>query len=107
MAWMLVIVAGLLEVAWATGLKYSEGFSRPLPSIFTIVTMIISFALLAIAMRTLPLGTAYVVWVGIGAIGTVIIGVLLFKEPMSAAKFICTALILGGVVGLKFVSDGH
>ena len=101
MAWLLLVIAGLLEVTWAVGLKYTEGFSRLWPSVVTIGAMAASVWLLAIAMLHLPIGTAYAVWVGIGAVGTVILGILLFKEPMSAPRLISVGLIVAGIVGLK------
>jgi quaternary ammonium compound-resistance protein SugE len=104
MAWTLLVIAGLFEVGWAIGLKYTEGFTRPLPTIGTIVAMIISLALLGIAMKSLPVGTAYSVWVGVGAVGTVLLGIVLFHEPASAGRLISIALIVGGIVGLKLAS---
>lgn len=106
MDWIILFVAGLFEVVWAIGLKYSEGFSRPLPSVITIVGMVISVALLAIALRTLPVGTAYAVWTGIGAVGTVIFGILLLGEPVEVLRLLCIGLIVAGVIGLRLVS-GH
>lgn len=104
MSWILLLIAGLLEVAWAIGLKYTEGFTRPLPTVATVAAMVASVALLGIAMRSLPVGTAYAVWVGIGAAGTVLLGIALFGEPATAARLACVGLILAGVVGLKLVS---
>jgi quaternary ammonium compound-resistance protein SugE len=104
MAWLVLAVAGLFEVAWAIGLKYTEGFSRLWPSVGTIVAMIASVALLAFAMKSLPVGTAYAVWTGIGAVGTVILGIVLFGEPATGARLVCIALILAGIVGLKLVT---
>jgi quaternary ammonium compound-resistance protein SugE len=101
-AWILLFLAGLFEIAWAVGLKYSDGFTRFWPSVATVVTMLISMVLLAIAMRSLPVGTAYSIWVGIGAVGTVILGIVLWKEPANAARMISVAFIIVGVVGLKF-----
>jgi quaternary ammonium compound-resistance protein SugE len=101
MAWLIVIVAGLFEVGWAIGLKYTDGFTRPWPTIATLVAMVVSVWLLSIGMRTLPVGTAYSVWVGIGAIGTVVLGIVLFAEPASAARLISVGLIVAGIVGLK------
>jgi quaternary ammonium compound-resistance protein SugE len=103
-AWIILFLAGLLEIAWAVGLKYSEGFTRTWPTIGTIVAMLASIMLLEIAMRTLPVGTAYSVWVGIGAVGTVIAGILLWNEPVNAARMISVALIIAGVIGLKFTT---
>lgn len=102
MAWIILLIAGLLEVGWAIGLKYTEGFSRLWPSVATILAMAASVGLLAIAVRTLPLGTAYAVWTGIGAVGTVIAGILLFGESTSTARLVCVMLIVAGIVGLKF-----
>lgn len=102
MNWFLLFLAGLLEVVWAIGLKQSQGFTRPLASTITIVAMIIGFWLLSEAMRTLPIGTAYAVWVGIGAIGTAIAGMVLFHESVSTLKLVSLTLILVGIVGLKF-----
>lgn len=104
MAWIYLTIAGLLEVVWAIGLKYTEGFSRPLPSLFTLAAMGGSFWLLSIALKTLPIGTAYGVWVGIGAVGTAIAGVLILGEPASWAKFLCILLIVAGIAGLKLTS---
>ena len=101
MAWVVLFIAGLFEVAWAVGLKYSEGFTRLWPSVFTAVTLALSMFLLGWAVRTLPLGTAYTVWTGIGAIGTVLLGIWLFNEPVTPVRIACIALILAGIVGLK------
>lgn len=105
MAWIYLVVAGLLETAWAVGLKYSHGFTRLWPSVYTLVTMAGSIWLLSLAMRTLPLGTAYAVWTGIGALGTASIGLAVFDEPRTAARLVCLAMILAGIVGLKWVSE--
>ena len=104
MAWVLLIVAGLLEVGWAIGLKYTEGFTRLWPSVFTIVAMTLSVVLLGIAMRSLPVGTSYAVWVGVGAVGTAILGMVLFAEPATAGRIISLALIVAGIVGLKLAT---
>jgi quaternary ammonium compound-resistance protein SugE len=104
MTWFVLIVAGLFEVAWAIGLKYTEGFTRLWPTVGTIAAMVVSLGLLGIAMRTLPVGTAYAVWTGVGAVGTVILGVLLFDDPATFSRFLCIALILAGIIGLKFTS---
>lgn len=101
MAWVILIVAGLFEMAWVVGLKYSHGLTRLGPSLFTVVTLGISIVLLGWAIRTLPMGTAYPVWTGIGAIGTVILGIVLFNEPVSALRIACIAMILAGIIGLK------
>ncbi len=103
-AWMLLLLAGLFEVVWAVGLKYSQGFTRLWPSVATVIAMLISMVLLAMAMRTLPMGTAYSVWVGIGAVGTVIFGIALWDEPVNAARMISVAFIIIGVIGLKFAT---
>jgi quaternary ammonium compound-resistance protein SugE len=104
MAWLYLFVAGLLEVAWAIGLKYTEGFTRLAPSVLTVIAMIASFGMLGLALRTLPLGTAYAVWTGIGTVGTVILGIFLFQEPTDAPRLICIGLIVAGVAGLRFLS---
>jgi quaternary ammonium compound-resistance protein SugE len=101
MAWLIVIVAGLFEVGWAIGLKYTDGFTRPWPTVATLVAMVVSVWLLSIGMRTLPVGTAYSVWVGVGAIGTVALGIVLFDEPASVARIVSVLLIVAGIVGLK------
>jgi quaternary ammonium compound-resistance protein SugE len=101
MPWIILIIAGLFEVGWAIGLKYTEGFSRFWPSVGTVVAMTVSVVLLGWAMRTLPVGTAYAVWTGIGAVGTVILGIVLFGEPASAARLLCVGLIVAGIIGLK------
>ena len=106
MAWGILVLAGVFEIGWAVGLKYTEGFSRPLPTALTVAAMVVSVVLLAWAVKTLPLGTAYAVWTGIGAIGTVIAGILLFGEPATALRLGCIALILAGIVGLKLLSPG-
>ena len=105
MAWLVLFVAGLFEIAWAIGLKYTEGFSRPWPSAGTVAAMVVSVVLLGLAMRSLPVGTAYAVWTGIGAVGTVILGIVLFGEPATAARLVCIGLIVAGIVGLKLVTD--
>ena len=101
MSWLLLILAGLFEIGWAIGLKYTEGFTRLWPSIGTALAMIVSLALLGIAMKSLPVGTAYAVWVGVGAVGTVILGIVLFGEPANTMRLVSVALIIGGIVGLK------
>jgi quaternary ammonium compound-resistance protein SugE len=102
--WLYLLVAGLLEVVWAIGLKYTDGFSRPLPSAVTVAAMIGSVWLLALALKTIPVGTGYAVWVGIGAVGTALLGIVLFAEPATAARLACIGLVVAGVVGLKLVS---
>ena len=101
MAWLILVVAGLLEVGWAVGLKYTEGFTKPVPSILTGLAIVASMWLLAVAARTLPIGTAYAVWVGIGALGTAVCGILLFAEPVTAARVTFLVLLLVAIVGLK------
>ncbi|MGB4342767.1 MAG: quaternary ammonium compound efflux SMR transporter SugE [Moraxellaceae bacterium] len=104
MAWMILVLAGLFEVAWAIGLKYTEGFTRLWPSVGTIAAMIVSVGLLGIAMKNLPVGTAYAVWVGVGAVGTVILGIVLFNEPANAARMASVGLIIAGIIGLKLAT---
>lgn len=103
-AWMLLIAAGLLEVVWAIGLKYTDGFSRLLPSVITIAAMIGSVWLLALALKSIPVGTGYAVWTGIGAVGTAILGIALFNEAATLARIACIGLIVAGILGLKLVS---
>jgi quaternary ammonium compound-resistance protein SugE len=104
MAWIVLFVAGLLEVGWAIGLKYTEGFTRLWPSVGTAMSMVLSVVLLGWAMRTLPVGTAYAVWTGIGAVGTVALGIVLFHEPATVARLACVTLIVAGILGLKLTS---
>ena len=104
MHWWFLVLAGLLEVVWAVGLKYTAGFTRPLPSLITLAAMAASFYLLSLAMRGLPLGTAYAVWVGIGAVGAAIAGMLLFREPAGALRLASLALVMVGILGLKLSS---
>lgn len=101
MAWLILVVAGLFEVGWAIGLKYTEGFTRFWPSIGTVLAMSVSLWLLGISLRSLPVGTAYAIWVGVGAAGTVVAGICLFGEPMNAARLLSVSLILAGIIGLK------
>lgn len=101
MSWLILLLAGLFEVAWAIGLKYTDGFTRPLPTLLTVSAIIVSLALLSLAMKGLPLGTAYAVWTGIGAIGTLIAGVILFGEPITLLRMASAALIICGLIGLK------
>lgn len=101
MAWVVLAIAGLFEVGWAIGLKYTEGFTRLWPSVGTVAAMVVSVVLLGWAMRSLPVGTAYAVWTGIGAVGTVVLGIVLFKEPATVARLLCVGLIVAGIVGLK------
>ena len=104
MAWAILIVAGLFEIAWAIGLKYTEGFTRPWPSVFTGTSMVVSVVLLGIAMKSLPVGTSYAVWVGVGAVGTAILGIVLFGESANAGRLLSLALIVAGIVGLKLAT---
>ena len=106
MSWLILVIAGLLETGWAIGLKYTEGFTRLWPSVWTVAAMIVSFWLLALAMKALPVGTAYGVWVGIGAVGTVILGIVLFNEPVNPMRLISVGLIIMGIIGLK-LSSAH
>ncbi len=104
MAWVVLFVAGLFEVAWAVGLKYAEGFTRLWPSVFVAASLALSMGLLGLALRTLPLGTAYAVWTGIGTVGTAVLGVALFREPATAARLACIGLIVAGIAGLKVLT---
>ena len=104
MPWLILLVAGLCEVCWAIGLKYTGGFSRFWPSVGTVAAMVASVGLLGLAMRTLPVGTAYAVWTGIGAVGTVLFGILLFGEPATVARLACVGLIVAGILGLKLTA---
>ncbi len=104
MPWIILFLAGLFEIAWAIGLKYTEGFTRLWPSLGTLAAMGVSFYLLAVAMRSLPLGTAYAVWVGVGAVGTAILGIFLFQAPANAGRLVSLGLIVAGIVGLKLAS---
>lgn len=101
MHWFVLVVAGLFEIAWAIGLKYSEGFTNFWPTIGTVIAMVSSFVLLGLAMKTLPVGTAYAVWVGIGAVGTAILGIMLFNEPANLPRVVSLGLICAGIIGLK------
>ncbi|HMM85695.1 MAG: quaternary ammonium compound efflux SMR transporter SugE [Gammaproteobacteria bacterium] len=101
MAWTILLLAGLLEVVWAIGLKYTAGFTRPLPTLVTVAAMVASVALLGLAMKSLPVGTAYAVWVGVGAVGTVVLGIVLFGDPVNLVRMVSVALIVAGIVGLK------
>lgn len=104
MAWIYVLIAGLLEIGWAAGLKYAEGWTRLYPSLLTLAAMIGSFHFLSLAMKTLPLGTVYAVWTGIGAVGAAVLGMMIFGESRDVAKIICILLIVAGIVGLKLTS---
>ena len=104
MAWVFLFLAGLLEIGWAVGLKFTEGFTRPLPTLLTLMSMVASLALLGLSLKALPLGTAYAIWTGIGTLGTAALGVVLFGESASAARLTCIGLIVAGIAGLKLVS---
>ena len=104
MAWVILVLAGLFEVGWAIGLKYTEGFTRLWPTVWTAVAMVISLSLLGIAMKSLPVGTAYSVWVGVGAVGTVLLGIVLLGEPANPARLASIVLIIAGIVGLKLAT---
>ena len=106
MLWFILVVAGLFEVGWAVGLKYAEGFTRLWPTVFTAVSLVLSMGLLGLALRGLPLGTAYAVWTGIGTVGTAILGIVLFREPATVGRLVCIGLIVAGIVGLKVASRG-
>ncbi|WP_395717031.1 quaternary ammonium compound efflux SMR transporter SugE [Prosthecobacter sp.] len=107
MPWLHLIIAGLLEVAWAVGLKQTEGWTRLWPSVITALLMIASFFFLSLALRSLPIGTAYAIWTGIGAVGTALVGILVFGEPRTAARLVCIVLIVAGIVGLKLTSSAQ
>jgi quaternary ammonium compound-resistance protein SugE len=104
MHWLLLLLAGFTEVAWAIGLKYSQGLTRPLPAAWTLVNMVLSFLFLAQALKTLPLGTAYAIWTGIGAVGTALLGIVLFGEPRGWPRLACMGLVVSGIVGLRLVT---
>lgn len=104
MAWIYLLIAGLLEIIWAVGLKYTEGFSRLWPSVWTIAAMVASVGLLSIALKTIPVGTGYAIWTGIGAAGTAILGMVLFGESAAVLRLVCLGLIVAGIVGLKLAS---
>ena len=104
MAWGILALAGILEMGWAVGLKYTEGFTRLWPTVFTVLSMILSIGLLGLAVRTLPIGTAYAVWTGIGTLGTAILGVMLFREPVTVARLVSITLIVAGIIGVKLSS---
>lgn len=106
MAWLILIVAGLFEIGWAVGLKYTEGFTRLWPTVATVAAMAVSLFLLGLALRTLPLGTAYAVWTGVGTVGTALLGMALFHEPAEVVRLACIGLIVAGIVGLKLVTPG-
>lgn len=104
MAWIYLAIAGLFEVGWAIGLKYTQGFTRLAPTVLTVASMVVSLGLLGLALKTLPVGTAYAIWTGIGTIGTAILGIVLLEEPAGALRLACIALIVAGIVGLKLVA---
>ena len=104
MAWLYLLIAGLLEVSWAIGLKYTDGFTRLIPSVLTITSMVASILFLGLALKTLPVGTAYAIWTGIGAVGVAILGIILFAEPANALRLGSIGLIISGIIGLKLVS---
>ncbi len=104
MPWLILVVAGLFEIVWAIGLKYTDGFTKLWPTVGTVTAMVISIALLGLAMKTLPVGTAYAVWTGIGAVGTVTLGMILLGEPATVARVVCILLIVSGIIGLKIFS---
>ncbi|SFC86602.1 quaternary ammonium compound efflux SMR transporter SugE [Clostridium uliginosum] len=101
MEWVYLVIAGFFEVGWAIGLKYSQGFTKMIPSMLTLIGMIASFYFLSLSLKNLPIGTAYAIWTGIGTVGTVILGIVLFKEPFDAMRIICIVLIVSGIIGLK------
>jgi quaternary ammonium compound-resistance protein SugE len=104
MPWILLTLAGLFEIGWAIGLKYTDGFTKPLPTALTAGSMVISIVLLGLAVKTLPIGTAYAIWTGIGTVGTVMLGIFLFAEPVTAVRMGCITLIVTGILGLKFAA---
>ena len=104
MSWLLLALAGLFEIGWAIGLKYTDGFVRPLPTAATLASMIVSIGLLGLALKTLPVGTAYAVWTGIGTVGTALLGIWLLGEPVTAARLACIGLIVAGIAGLKVLA---
>ena len=104
MAWVYLLIAGLLETGWAIGLKYTEGFTRLWPSVLTVAAMAVSFLFLSLALKTLPVGTGYAVWTGIGAVGTVILGIVLLGEPATLGRLACIGLIVAGIAGLKLMA---
>jgi quaternary ammonium compound-resistance protein SugE len=104
MAWLLLLLASVFEIGWAVGLKYTEGFARPLPTFLTVASMVASVALLGLSLKALPLGTAYAIWTGIGTLGTAVLGIILFGESAGATRLTCIGLIVAGIAGLKLVS---
>lgn len=107
MPWLHLIIAGLLEVAWAVGLKQTDGWTRLWPSVITVLLMIASFFFLSLALRSLPIGTAYAIWTGIGAVGTALIGIFIFNEPRTTARLVCIVLIVAGIIGLKLTATAQ
>ena len=107
MAWFYLLVAGMFEIGWAVGLKYTEGFTRLWPSVWTLVALALSMVLLALAVKELPIGTAYAVWTGVGAVGTAILGIILFGEPRDLPRLLCIALIVAGIIGLKLATPSE
>ena len=107
MTWVILLVAGLFEIAWAVGLKYTAGFTRLWPTVATAAALLVSMSLLGIALRTLPLGTAYAVWTGIGSVGTAVLGIVLFREPATVLRLVCIGLIVAGIIGLKLASSSQ
>jgi quaternary ammonium compound-resistance protein SugE len=105
MAWLFLFAAGLFEIIWALGLKLSEGFTRPLPALITVAAMALSMAFMAFSLKSIPMGTAYAVWTGIGAVGTAVLGIILFGEPRAALRLFCICLIIAGIAGLKLTSN--
>jgi quaternary ammonium compound-resistance protein SugE len=103
-AWIILLIAGVFEIGWAVGLKFTEGFTKPIPTALTAISLVLSMVLLGWSVKTLPLGTAYAVWTGVGAVGTAIVGIILFKEPATAARLVCLGLIVAGILGLKVFS---
>ena len=107
MTWVILFIAGLFEIGWAVGLKYTDGFTRLWPTVATAVALLASMSLLGLALRTLPLGTAYAVWTGIGSVGTAVLGIILFREPATAMRLVCIGLIVIGILGLKLAGDAR
>jgi len=106
MAWGILVVAGLFEIGWAVGLKYTDGFTRFWPTVLTVASMIASMGLLGLAVRSLPIGTAYAVWTGIGTVGTAVLGIVLFREPATVVRLVCIGLIVAGIIGLRLAGGG-
>jgi len=107
MAWILLIVAGLFEVCWAVGLKYTDGFRRILPSVLVVISIVASMIFLSLAERSIPIGTAYAVWVGIGVLGAAVLGIILFQDPVTPARFVFLTLLLVSMIGLKLTAPGN